>query len=49
MADLKHGEVDLADCVEAKSFLLSTGYVDEEQIGITGFGHERAFLHGGRR
>jgi dipeptidyl aminopeptidase/acylaminoacyl peptidase len=36
MADLRHGEVDLSDCVEAKSFLQSTGYVDEDRIGIIG-------------
>ncbi|HET7578234.1 MAG TPA: alpha/beta fold hydrolase [Bacillales bacterium] len=35
-ADLKHGEVDLADCVEAKAFLTSTGHVDETRIGIIG-------------
>lgn len=35
-ADLKHGEVDLADCVEAKKFLASTGRVDEKRIGIIG-------------
>lgn len=36
MADLKHGEVDLADCIEAKKFLASTGYVDDTKIGIIG-------------
>jgi dipeptidyl aminopeptidase/acylaminoacyl peptidase len=36
MDDLKHGEGDLDDCVEAKEFLASTGYVDEEKIGIIG-------------
>ncbi|MDY0407703.1 alpha/beta fold hydrolase [Virgibacillus soli] len=35
-ADLKHGEVDLADCIEAKSFLSETGYIDENRIGIIG-------------
>lgn len=35
-ADLKHGEVDLADCIEAKKFLEATGYIDEERIGIMG-------------
>ncbi|MUK90516.1 alpha/beta fold hydrolase [Ornithinibacillus sp. L9] len=35
-ADLKHGEVDLADCVESKKFLVSTGKIDEERIGIIG-------------
>jgi len=34
--DLKHGEDDLADCVEAKKYLISTGYVDENKIGIIG-------------
>ena len=36
MDDKKHGEVDLDDCVEAKKFLISTGYVDENKIGIIG-------------
>jgi dipeptidyl aminopeptidase/acylaminoacyl peptidase len=36
MDDLKHGETDLADCVEAKKFLAATGYVDENKIGIIG-------------
>ncbi len=36
MDDLKHGEDDLMDCVEAKKFLTSTGYVDESKIGIIG-------------
>jgi dipeptidyl aminopeptidase/acylaminoacyl peptidase len=35
-ADLKHGEVDLADCVEAKKFLINTGNIDENRIGIIG-------------
>lgn len=34
--DLKHGNEDLDDCVEAKKYLTATGYVDEEQIGIIG-------------
>ena len=34
--DLKHGEDDLTDCVEAKKFLAATGYVDENKIGIIG-------------
>lgn len=34
--DVKHGEDDLADCVEAKKFLAATGYVDERRIGIIG-------------
>jgi dipeptidyl aminopeptidase/acylaminoacyl peptidase len=36
MDDLKHGTEDLADCVEAKRFLASTGYVDTMKIGIIG-------------
>ncbi|WP_228027618.1 S9 family peptidase [Bacillus fonticola] len=35
-ADLKHGEVDLEDCIRAKEFLADTGYVDEKRIGIIG-------------
>jgi dipeptidyl aminopeptidase/acylaminoacyl peptidase len=34
--DMKHGEDDLDDCVEAKTFLISTGYVDEDKIAIMG-------------
>ena len=34
--DLKHGEDDLLDCVEAKDFLIETGYVDPEKVGIIG-------------
>lgn len=34
--DMKHGDEDLDDCVEAKKFLISTGYVDEDKIGIMG-------------
>ena len=36
MDDQKHGEVDLDDCVWAKKYLSSTGYVDENKIGIIG-------------
>lgn len=36
MDDRRHGEDDLADCVEAKKFLQSTGYVDPNRIGIIG-------------
>jgi dipeptidyl aminopeptidase/acylaminoacyl peptidase len=36
MDDKKHGEVDLDDCVEAKKFLIATGYVDDNKIGIMG-------------
>ena len=32
----KHGQDDLADCVDAKKFLRSTGYVGENRIGIIG-------------
>ncbi|MFC1650588.1 prolyl oligopeptidase family serine peptidase [Candidatus Latescibacterota bacterium] len=34
--DLKHGEDDLDDCVEAKKFLASLGYVDTTRVGIQG-------------
>ncbi len=34
--DRKHGSDDLDDCVAAKTFLRSTGYVDENKIGIIG-------------
>jgi dipeptidyl aminopeptidase/acylaminoacyl peptidase len=36
MDDRKHGQEDLADCVEAKKFLTATGYVDPGKIGIIG-------------
>jgi len=35
-ADKKHGEVDLADCIEGKKFLKETGKIDENRIGIIG-------------
>ncbi|MCE5318155.1 MAG: S9 family peptidase [Parachlamydia sp.] len=35
-ADLKHGEADLDDCIWAKKYLISTGFVDPERIGIIG-------------
>lgn len=35
-ADLKHGEADLDDCIFAKKFLISTGSIDKERIGILG-------------
>lgn len=35
-ADLKHGDVDLADCLAAKKYLSDTGFVDETKIGIIG-------------
>jgi dipeptidyl aminopeptidase/acylaminoacyl peptidase len=34
--DLNHGKGDLDDCVEAKKFLASTEYIDEDKIGIAG-------------
>lgn len=34
--DLKHGREPLWDCVEAKKYLASLGYVDERKIGIMG-------------
>ncbi len=34
--DHRHGQDDLLDCVEAKKFLASTGWVDPERIGILG-------------
>ncbi len=34
--DLKHGQDDLQDCIEAKKFLAATGYADHERIGIIG-------------
>ena len=34
--DMKHGEDDLGDCVAAKDYLRSLGYVDPEKIGILG-------------
>ena len=34
--DRKHGREPLWDCVEAKKYLKSLGYVDEDKIGILG-------------
>ena len=34
--DLKHGQDDLQDCIEAKKYLASTGVVDQDRIGIIG-------------
>lgn len=34
--DLKHGDDDLRDCIESKKFLIATGYVDPDKIGIMG-------------
>ena len=36
MDDKKHGDVDLKDCIWAKKFLIGTGVVDENKIGIIG-------------
>jgi dipeptidyl aminopeptidase/acylaminoacyl peptidase len=36
MDDKKHGTVDLDDCVWAKKYLISTGYVDPDKIAIVG-------------
>lgn len=36
LADGKHGEVDLQDCLDAKNYLIDTGVVDPEKIGIIG-------------
>jgi dipeptidyl aminopeptidase/acylaminoacyl peptidase len=34
--DKNHGDKDLKDCVAGKDFLISTGVIDEEKIGIIG-------------
>lgn len=34
--DQKHGDVDLKDCIWAKKYLISTGVVDPNKIGIVG-------------
>ena len=34
--DAKHGREPLWDCVEAKKYVVSLGYVDEKKIGIAG-------------
>jgi dipeptidyl aminopeptidase/acylaminoacyl peptidase len=36
MDDQKHGDVDLKDCIAAKDFLVSTGVVNPDKIGIIG-------------
>ncbi len=36
MDDKKHGQVDLADCIVAKDYLVGQGYVDAEKVGIIG-------------
>jgi dipeptidyl aminopeptidase/acylaminoacyl peptidase len=35
-ADHKHGEADLDDCIWAKYFLIGTGNIDKDKIGIIG-------------
>ncbi|WP_456276869.1 alpha/beta fold hydrolase [Bacillus sp. AK128] len=35
-ADLQHGEVDLADCVEGKNYLRTLASIDPDKIGIIG-------------
>ena len=35
-ANRKHGREPLWDCIEAKTFLVSLGYIDHERIGIMG-------------
>ncbi len=36
MDNLKHGDVDLQDCIYAKNYMQETGWVDETRIGIIG-------------
>jgi dipeptidyl aminopeptidase/acylaminoacyl peptidase len=36
MDNKNHGEGDLMDCIKAKDYLASTGYVDKDRIGIVG-------------
>lgn len=36
MADRKHGEIDLQDCIDGKKHLIATGLVDPDRIGIMG-------------
>jgi dipeptidyl aminopeptidase/acylaminoacyl peptidase len=36
MDDRRHGDADLGDCVASKDFLIGTGYVDPDRIGIIG-------------
>jgi len=37
--DHRHGEVDLADCVAARSYLAGCDYIDPDRIGILGSGY----------
>ncbi len=46
MDDRKHGEVDLQDIVQAKTYLQALDWVDGERVGIIGGSLRR--LHGGR-
>ncbi len=34
--DMRHGEDDLRDCVAGKKFIIETGYVEPEKVGIIG-------------
>lgn len=34
--DMKHGDEDLKDCIEGKRWLIETGYVDPDGVGIIG-------------
>ncbi len=36
MDDKNHGEGDLQDCIKAKDYLASLGYIDMEKVGIIG-------------
>jgi len=36
MDDRRHGDADLRDCIASKAFLVSTGFVDPDRIGIAG-------------
>lgn len=35
-ADRRHGEADLDDCIASKKFLIGTGFIDPQKIGIIG-------------
>jgi len=39
MDDTRHGDVDLRDCLAAKTLLQGTGWIDPERIAIAGEGH----------
>ncbi len=36
MDDRRHGDADLRDCIASKAYLVSTGFVDPDRIGIAG-------------